>query len=471
MPSSAKSSFVVVANRLPVRWSDDGGGWETSPGGLVSALTPILQEREGTWVGWTGQPDHAPEPFVHDNIVQRAVRLTADQIASYYRGFCNATVWPLYHHAIRSPEYHRHWWRPYVAVNRRFAAAVADSLRPDGTAWVHDYHLQLVPAFLRERLPEVRIGFFLHIPFPPVELFAYLPWRREILEGLLGADVLAFQTRQSVSNFRDSALRYTPAVPRVDGLEFEGRYVRLQWAPIAVDTGHYERLARSAEVETHAGSIRRRLGPERTVLLGVDRLDYTKGIDIRLKALETFFERYPDTASGCAVLQIAVPSREKVSEYEEMRQAVERLVGQINGAHGRPGYTPVTYMYRNLPAEELVACYRAADVMMVTPPCDGMNLVAKEYVATRYDDTGLLVLSEFAGAAAELEEALLVNPYDVDGLARMLREAVSLPEAEARRRMTALRNRVREHNVFDWSRRCLAALDAAPLAPVHAGPA
>ncbi|MFQ5678764.1 MAG: trehalose-6-phosphate synthase [Gemmatimonadota bacterium] len=466
MTSSAKSSFVVAANRLPVRWSDDEGGWETSPGGLVSALTPILREREGTWVGWTGQPDHAPKPFLHDHIVHRAVPLGAEEIAAYYRGFCNATLWPLYHNAIRSPEYHRHWWRPYVRVNRRFAAAVADAMRSDGTAWVHDYHLQLVPAYLRERAPEARIGFFLHIPFPPVELFAYLPWRREVLEGLLGADVLAFQTGQSVSNFREAALRYTRAIPRVDGLEFRGRYVRLQWAPIAVDTARFEGLARSSDVERQAASIRRRLGPERKVLLGVDRLDYTKGIDVRLKWLETFFERYPETAMGCAVLQIAVPSREKVSEYEEQRQEVERLVGQINGAFGRPGYTPVTYMYRNLEAEELVACYRAADVMMVTPLCDGMNLVAKEYVATRWGETGMLVLSEFAGAATELEEALLVNPYAVDELARTLREAVELPERETRRRMAALRAHVCSYDVFAWSRRCLTALDAAPLAPV-----
>jgi trehalose 6-phosphate synthase len=456
---SRETSFVVAANRLPVRLDRDAGTWETSPGGLVSALTPILREREGTWVGWTGMPDHAPEPFVHDEIVQRPIRLTKAEIEGHYRGFCNGTLWPLYHNAIRSPEFHRHWWRPYREVNRRFAEAIADSLAPDGVAWIHDYHLQLAPTLVRQLRPQARIGFFLHIPFPPTQLFAYLPWRRELLQGLLGADVLAFQTRESVANFEEAAGRYAGAAPVGDGLSWRGRHVRLQWAPIAIDTAAFEQRAASAAVERHAASIRKRLGAGRTIMLGVDRLDYTKGIDVRLKALQTFYEQHEDEAGECAFLQVAVPSREEVAEYAAMRMRVERLVGQINGAHGRPGYTPATYMYRKLPVDELTACYRAADIMLVTPLCDGMNLVAKEFVATRIDGTGLLVLSEFAGAAAELEEALLVNPFDVDGLARTLRDAVRMAPEEKRARTAALRARVRDHDVYDWSRQCLEAIE------------
>lgn len=445
-----RRSFAIAANRLPVRWNQGEESWETSPGGLVSALTPILRERDGVWVGWTGLPDHEPEPFVHEGILQRPVRVSEREIADYYRGFCNATLWPLYHNAIRTPEYHRHWWQPYVAVNRRFADALAESLAPDGTAWVHDYHMQLLPGMLRDRLPDARLGFFLHIPFPPVELFGYLPWRREVLRGLLAADVLAFQTQQSVSNFAECAVRYVAAERVEGGVAHEGRFVRLQWAPIAVDTGAFERLARSDSVREHAASIRRRMGRE-CVLLGVDRLDYTKGIAHRLKAIETFYERYPETAARCAVLQIAVPTREKIADYADMRDRVERLVSQINGQHGRPGETPITYVYRSLPVEELVACYVAADVMMVTPLCDGMNLVAQEFVAAQAEGDGVLVLSDQTGAHDLLgESAVSITPQDTEGFAESIDRALSMPTRERRERMGALAHECWKTDVSNW---------------------
>jgi len=456
-----RSGFVVAANRLPVRWHEEADDWEFSPGGLVSALRPVLNERSGTWVGWTGRPDHALEPFVHDGIGQRSVPLTKNEIVGHYRGFCNSTVWPLYHNAIRTPEYHRHWWRPHVAVNRRFADTIAAALADDGTAWVHDYQLQLVPDFLRARRPGARIGFFLHIPFPPVELFGYMPWRRPVLRELLGADVVAFQTRRGVANFSECCVRYVGARPVQDGLEYDGRLVRLQCAPISIDSEGFERLARSPEVRDEAAALRERLGPHRKIFLGVDRLDYTKGIAVRLKAIETFFRRHEGAAEECAILQIAVPTREKVSDYAAMREEVEQLVGQINGEFGTTGHTPVTYLYRTLAPEDLVACYRAADVMMVTPLCDGMNLVAKEYVATRFDDTGVLILSEFAGAAHELADALLVNPLDADWMADRVRDAFDLPVTEGIERMAALRERVLAHDVFRWSAGCLDAIEAA----------
>lgn len=467
MPAEQKASLIVAANRLPVAWNDESDEWEASPGGLVSALTPILQEADGAWVGWTGRPDHAPDEFVHDGIRQLAVPVSADEIENHYLGFCNATIWPLYHNAIRTPEFHRHWWRPYEAVNRRFAERIADSLRWGGTVWVQDYQLQLVPGFLRERRSDAAIGFFLHIPFPPSELFGYLPWRRNVLRQLLAADVVAFQTDSDRENFAECAERFVAARPTEGGVEFDGRLVRLQAAPISIDAGSFERIARSTAVGAHADSLRRRLGPDRTVLLAVDRLDYTKGIAHRLKALSTFFERRPETARQCAVLQVAVPTREEIPDYADMRDEVDRLVGQLNGRFGTPGYTPFTYMYRSLPQEELVACYRAADVMIVTPLCDGMNLVAKEYVATRYDDTGTLVLSEFAGAASELTEALQVNPYDTDWLAYTIDEAVNLSAGEKRNRMAALRQRVWDHDVFDWAKSCLDAIERAAPKPTR----
>jgi trehalose 6-phosphate synthase len=454
------SRFVVAANRLPVSRADGAGGWVTSPGGLVSALVPILRERDGVWVGWTGAPDDAPAPFGHDGMHLRSIPLDAEEVQQHYLGFCNNTLWPLYHNAIRSPEYHRHWWRPYVRVNERFAAGIAEVLAPRGTAWVHDYQLQLVPGALRRLRPESTIGFFLHIPFPPVELFAYLPWRGRVLEGLLGADVLAFQTRQSIDNFRDAALRYSDARSAGDDLTFGGRTVRLQWAPISIDSAAFEAAAGTPEVQAAAARLRESLAPARTVILGVDRLDYTKGIDHRLRALQTFHERHPREAENTVLLQVAVPSREELIQYMEQRERIERLVGQINGEYGKPGYTPVVYMYRHLEFEDLVAAYRTADVMLVTPLADGMNLVAKEYIASRTDDLGLLVLSEFAGAAIELEEAMQVNPLNLDGLADTLRYAVTISPEEQARRMAPLRKTVREYDVYGWSRSCLEALDA-----------
>jgi trehalose 6-phosphate synthase len=431
----------------------------------VSALTPILQERDGVWVGWTGIPDFSPEPFEHGGIRLKPVHIHESEVDPYYFGFCNGTLWPLYHNAVRTPEFHRHWWWPYVEVNRRFADATAQRLAPDGVAWVQDYQMQLVPEMLRERRPGARIGFFLHIPFPAVELFAYLPWRLGVLEGLLGSDVLAFQTRQSLENFSDAATRFMGAVRQGDALHHGGREVRLQAAPIAIDTARYERLAEEPSVEAAMGRIREDVGLGRKLVLGVDRLDYTKGIGQRLRAFQTFLlreQREERLLPGRepVLIQLSVPSREQLIEYARMREEVEGLVGRINGEFGRPGWTPVTYMYRELAAEELVALYRAADVMLVTPLADGMNLVAKEYVACRPDDTGALVLSEFAGAAEELNDALLVNPMDLDGLAQRLGEALALSLTEQRGRIARLRRVVREHDVFQWSLRCLEALEA-----------
>jgi len=457
--TSAGSEFVVVANRLPVSRDDEEDRWVTSPGGLVSALVPILTERDGVWVGWTGAADDAPEPFDHDGMHLRPVALSSDDVEAYYLGFCNNTLWPLYHNAIRTPAYHRHWWRPYQAVNARFAAEVAGAITPAGIAWVHDYQLQLVPAQLRELRPAATIGFFLHIPFPPVELFAYLPWRSELLEGLLGADVLAFQTRQSVANFRDAAIRYSDANPIGDDLEVDGRRIRLQWAPISIDSEAFEAAAGQSTVIENAARLREQVKPSSKLFLGVDRLDYTKGIDHRLRALQTFHERYPLEARNTVLLQLAVPSREELIQYAQQRERIERLVGQINGEYGQPGYTPVVYMYRHLDFADLVAAYLAADVMLVTPLADGMNLVAKEYIASRTSDDGLLVLSEFAGAAAELEDAIQINPLNLDGLADTLLYAVTIPKEDAVRRMRSLRRTVRDNDVYQWSRNCLEALE------------
>ncbi|TVQ61636.1 MAG: trehalose-6-phosphate synthase [Phycisphaerales bacterium] len=463
MASSGKSELVVLANRLPVRKVDTGPSgdqWATSPGGLVSALAPILRERGGSWVGWPGDTGEAPKPFTHDGIRNVPVGLTSGELEAFYYGFCNRTIWPLFHDAVRPPEFHRRWWWPYVEMNSRFASAAAKRLSEDGTAWVHDYQLMLAPQMIRMKKPGARIGFFLHIPWPPEELFAQIPWRRQIVEGLLAADVVGFQTKLAAINFARAARRLTEATGSDSELRYRGRKVLVRAFPISIDTERYEQLAESETVLERVLSLREMLGPERRVILGVDRLDYTKGIDVRLRSFEELLSRGTVSASNTVFVQVAVPSREQVDEYTHERESIERVVGRINGAFTEPGRVPVHYLYRSLPVEELVAYYLLADVLMVTPYRDGMNLVAKEYVASRRDGSGVLVLSEFAGAANELRGSLLVNPHDIDGMAQALEAALHLPKAEVGKRMSALRRVVRRHSVFNWADAFLKAVAA-----------
>jgi trehalose 6-phosphate synthase len=336
-------------------------------------------------------------------------------------------------------------------VNERFARAAAAVARRGDLVWVHDYHLQLVPRMLRSLRSDVRIGFFLHIPFPPEELFAWLPWRREVLAGLLGSDVIGFQTHAAAQNFARAAREFAGAEGSGAELGFDGRAVRVGSFPISIDFNWFDRSASAAAVVDKAHEIRRRIGASRKILLSIDRLDYTKGIDTRLRAFETLLARGSASVGDCVFIQIAAPSRESVREYAQIRTRVEQIVGRINGEYSVPGRVAVHYFRRGFTREELLAYYRAADVMVVTPLRDGINLVAKEYVATRSDLGGVLVLSEFAGAARELRRALLVNPRDIEGMAMALEQAVRLTRAEARHRMAILRTVVRRHDVFEWA--------------------
>jgi len=387
------------------------------------------------------------------------VTLTQEEYEEFYVGFCNGTLWPLYHDSVRAPEFHRHWWHPYRAVNERFAEVTAQRLGSDDVAWVQDYQLQLVPQMLRDMTEVHRIGFYLHIPFPPVELFAKLPWRNAVLEGLLGADVLAFQSRSSRTNFAVAARRLVGAAGSSRRLQWQGREIVLQVAPIGIDTSLFDEKARSEVTTKAAKEIRSQLGDPQVVLLGVDRLDYTKGIDLRMRALQTLLELRPDLIGEVVFIQIAVPSREDVEEYQRIRADIEGLVGRINGDLAEVGRPPIHYLYRSVPFDELIAYYRAADIMFVTPLRDGMNLVAKEYVATRYDNTGALILSEFAGAAEQLTQAFIVNPFDLNALASTLDEAIVAASVRGNPQMQSLRRSVKRHDVFWWADRCLSALD------------
>ncbi len=457
------TELVVVANRLPVSRGTGGAsrrphGWETSPGGLVGALAPVLSARAGAWVGWPGFLGPVPEPFDHEGMRLHPVALSRSEYELFYEGFSNATLWPLYHDAIRPPEFHQEWWDAYVVVNERYAERAARVAAPNALVWVHDYQLQLVPAMLRSLRPDLRIGFFLHIPYPPPELFMQLPWRHEILDGLLGADVVGFQHPVAAQNFARLAQRVVGVSGSTRTLHHEGRNIDVRAFPISIDVEEVNRIAESPSTAAQASTVRRQLGSPRVMLLGVDRLDYTKGIDLRLLAFQHLLRDRRLDPRECVMVQIAVPSREEVPSYVEQRELIERLVGEINGEFSQMGHPVVHYLHRSLPFDEVVALYQAADVMLVTPLRDGMNLVAKEFVASRVDNGGVLVLSEFAGAARELSSALLVNPHDSEGLETAIESAVSLDPAIARRAMRSMRRKVQRHDVHTWAAEFLAAL-------------
>jgi trehalose 6-phosphate synthase len=465
--SGREYDFVVVSNRLPVDGVIDADGsvrWARSPGGLVTAIEPVMRATRGAWVGWAGQPDTVFEPFENDGIRIDPVPLSAGEIERYYEGFSNDTLWPLYHDVIAPPSYHREWWDSYVIVNQRFADAAASVSARGATVWVQDYQLQLVPRMLRDARPDLTIGFFNHIPFPPYGIYSQLPWRTQIIEGLLGADVIGFQRAADASNFSRAVRRLTGHTTRGPVIEVSHgtqpvRSVIARPFPISIDSRSFEALARSPKVQARAQEIRDGLGNPRTIMLGVDRLDYTKGIGHRLKAFGELLEDGRLSVEDVTLVQIASPSRERVTAYMNLRDEIELTVGRINGDYSTISHTAVSYHHHGYPRAEMVALYLAADVMLVTALRDGMNLVAKEYVASRFDDDGVLILSEFTGASDELKRSLRINPHDIDGVKDAILQAIAMPAEERAARMHAMRRRVLENDVAHWARVFIAALD------------
>jgi trehalose 6-phosphate synthase len=458
---AACSEMVVVANRLPVRAETVNGEtrWVSSPGGLVAAVAPALSRmKHASWVGWSGLANGAVAPFEHNGVRLVPVRLEQMEIERFYEGFSNACLWPLYHDSIEAPGFHRIWWDAYVNVNQKFANETALVAAPGATVWVHDYQLQLVPRMLRELRPDLRIGFFLHIPFPARELFLRVPWRRQIVEGMLGADVIGFQTSVTAHNFRYVAPRVSRATVSGKVLTHEGRSILVDTFPIGIDAERNTEVAKSPETARRVEEYRELLGNPKKVLLGVDRLDYTKGIALRLQAIRELLDEGRLDPGETAVVQIAEPSRGNVPGYQTVQAEVERLAGGINGDYSSFGNGVIHYQHQTLPFRDLVALYRLADVMLVTPFRDGMNLVAKEYVASRTEHTGVLVLSEFAGAAVELRQAILVNPYDIEDVKDAIETAVNLPVSEQRRRMGVMGRSVNKHSASAWAESFLEAM-------------
>jgi alpha,alpha-trehalose-phosphate synthase [UDP-forming] len=460
--------LLVVSNRLPYRIDtrEDGLHFTKGVGGLVTALDPILRRTGGTWIGWTGSYDPLPDSVTLSRAGEsnpeyrlRLVRLTREEVQGYYLGYSNKSLWPLFHCFQELCEFSRRQWSAYRLVNQKFAQAAIEEYRDGDLIWIHDYHLLLVPAMVRRVLPTARIGFFLHIPFPPSELFLVAPQAEDLLEGILGADLASFHLDRYTRNFMDTVAVATGnrCIPEHENILHEGRKVRADSFPISIPFEDFEKTALEPEVAQRVSEIRNYYHAD-VLALGVDRLDYTKGILERLQAIEIMLETYPELQGRFTFLQISAPSRSKVHAYQEMREQIEQMVGHINGRFAAKGCIPVDYRYESYPQDELIAYYLASNLALVTPLRDGMNLVAKEYVAAQVGEEGALVLSRFAGAHEELREALMVNPYDPEAMARKIREAVKMCPEERRERMRHMRDTVRKNDVYSWLERFLQAL-------------
>jgi trehalose 6-phosphate synthase/phosphatase len=463
-----RGRLIVVSNRLPFAVQSVAGNTrvEASSGGLVTALLPVLRNRGGMWIGWPGTETPVRE-FASALAAASAeagytlvpVPLEAGEVRDFYLGFSNEIIWPLFHDMPSLCNFDAGYWRTYCGVNRKYARAVKARARPSDFIWVHDYHLMNLAEELKRLGVKSRVGFFLHIPFPSPDVFLKLPWRRPLLASLLRFDLLGFQTSRDRRNFVECVRTLAPEV-RLQG---RGNVVRARSAagmtrigtfPISIDFAAFRHRAAAPDVAQKAQELHRLL-PRRRLVLGVDRLDYTKGIPLRLRAFQGLLTRYPEMRGRLSLLQVVVPSREDIPQYHRLRTEIEQLVGKINGAYARPGgWVPVWYEYRSLTRLELLAYYRAADIALVTPLKDGMNLVAKEYCACSIEEDCVLILSEFAGAAPQLARdgkgALLVNPYDIEGVAEAIRRAFAMPAAERTARMRRMRRAIQRQDVFEW---------------------
>jgi len=464
----AAKRLVVVSNRLPIvlKRSDDGA-WslQAGSGGLVTAMGPVLRDRGGLWIGWPGiSTEECPDERIMDELIRKGasqsgyalkyVHLNKHEIDMYYYGFSNEILWPLFHDLFPHCNFDPVYWDVYQKVNQKFARYVIEHTDDNDYIWVHDYHLILVARELRKTRLRRQVGFFLHVPFPPLDIFLKLPWRFQILQGLLEYDLVGFQTFRDRRNFLDCvrALLGSRATGRgqVMKIAVAGREVRVGAFPISIDYSEFADFAGTQEVADQAWIIHANL-PRRQIVLGVDRLDYTKGIPHRLQAFDDALVRYPELRRNITLVQVVVPSRRDVEEYEKLKQEIERLVGEINGRHTDVGWTPIHYIFRSLSRRELVAYYRTCEIALITPLKDGMNLVAKEYCASSVEEKGVLILSEFAGAASQFyPNAILVNPYDRQGVADAIYEAFNLGQEQRRERMRNLRAQIRKYDIINW---------------------
>lgn len=461
--------LIIISNRLPFkifRSEGDGFDFVESVGGLATGLGSFYKEYDGRWIGWPGLDSDEITAEERDEIASRLgkencvpVFVDDDDFRGYYNNFSNAAIWPLFHYFSQNAVFDADHWESYRKVNRQFAEEAAKVLKPDDGVWIHDYHLMLLPQILREKFPKLKIGFFLHIPFPSSEIFRQIPWRREILEGLLGADLLGFHTY-------DYARHFLSAVRRIMGFEHAyGRIktnrnmVKVDVFPIGVDYEKFNKSSKIPEVAAEAKKFRRE-SEDRKVILTIDRLDYTKGIPSRLRAFDRFLEKYPEYLEKVSLIMVSAPSRTDVRSYQNLKREVEELVGSINGKYGKIGWTPVNYFYRSVPFTTIASLYHLADTTMVTPIWDGMNLVAKEFVAAKADKKGALVLSETAGASQELTEAIIVNPNNREEVADAIKTALETNDKDRRDAMSMMQSRLKRYDIHHWAEDFLRELDS-----------
>ena len=449
-------SLAVVANRAPIRKTEDG--WETSIGGLATALLPVLEQQGGVWVSMgedPSLPEHQEFPADDPQFSVRRVPLSQRELNNYYYGMANRVLWPVSHYMIQHFEIKKDFIQTYRDVNKRFAEAVLEETDKDDLVWLQDYHLMLAPRAIREARPEARLGQFWHIPWPAMEVYRILPWARELLRGMLACDLIGFHVEEYVENFKKSARVLLGADVGENTVRWNGHVTRVEAHPIGIEVDRFKRMSNSEHVKEKAETLRNRFGTE-YIVIGIDRLDYTKGVISRLLAFEQFLEENPEYHGRVTFFQVATPSRTEVESYQELKREVDEAVGRINGQFARNDWTPVNYRYRTYTQKELCAFYRAADAALITPLRDGMNVVTQEFIAAA--ETGLLILSELTGAAYLLPEALQVNPYDRDGLVDAIKDALEMPEDERRERLDGLKSTVERLDVHNWADGFLEAM-------------
>ena len=470
------SKIHILSNRLPFNTEKIDNDFILSPsvGGLATGMKSVYQKYNGKWIGWpgiaeeqfeTGDKEQIEKAFVKENCV--AVHLSTDDIDKYYEGFSNKTIWPLFHYFNEYVEYDQDCWDAYVAVNQKFANAALKVLDDGDSIWVHDYQLLLVPQMIKNERPDVTIGFFLHIPFPSYEVFRILPWRNEIIEGMLGADLIGFHTYDYERHFFSTVRRLFGIEIHFNQIHTENRIILADAFPMGIDYDKFSSAASriQAKSESEKSELHIELdkyfniSPDRKLILSIDRMDYTKGIPNRLKAFSIFLEKYPQYQGKVSLVMLAVPSRDNVEHYVNLKKQVDELVGYVNGKYGMINYTPIWYFYRSLPFDNLIELYTASDVALITPVRDGMNLVAKEYVASRINKDGVIILSEMAGVSKEMGEAIIINPNNFNEIAESIFKAISMSTEEQSFRMDLLQKRLKRYDVFKWSSEFVKSLE------------
>ncbi|WP_299781754.1 bifunctional alpha,alpha-trehalose-phosphate synthase (UDP-forming)/trehalose-phosphatase [uncultured Formosa sp.] len=468
---------IIVSNRLPLQVKLENSKLEIKPsiGGLATGMKSVHAEGNGIWVGWSGLTEDELTPELEKEVKEAVTKekcvtvpLTTEDVDNFYLGFSNKTLWPLFHYFMEYTSFERSEWESYKAVNQKFADVILENVNDGDTVWVHDYQLLLLPKLIRDKKPNISIGFFLHIPFPSFEIFRTFPWREELLEGMLGADLIGFHTYDYERHFLSSIKRILRLEVSFNNIDYLDRTVTVDSFPMGIDYNKFYNaaLVNDTQQKKERSELQRRLdehiksASDAKIILSIDRLDYTKGIPNRLKAFEYFLNKYPQFKEKVRLILLAVPSRSNVPQYQKLKRDTDELVGRINGEFSTVSWTPIWYFYRSMPFENLIDLYTTSDIALITPVRDGMNLVAKEYVATRTNQDGVLILSEMTGASKEMNEALLINPNNFDQIADTIKQAIEMPIEEQQTRIKILQERLERYSVEKWAEEFLKALES-----------